>query len=157
VLRLRLTIATLLVALLSPAWADTTRSSNLIYLESSEAPRPALQERVNTCLQLLLADMKLESKSLPTIVVLHVSVRESDHAGFPGFAVKLRRNNDPNVTGQQYYELWLAGEPTPFQYTTGIFTVLTDYFHLQPDEVEKKRTIARVARYLETTVSAKAR
>src|SRR4051794_3153797 len=138
--------AMLLVASFVPLLprAEGQSTSTLIYVQSDSASHAVLRERLERCLQLLLQNRKLGIDSSPVILVVQVSAGEAARAGLAGVAVKLRLNT--GADGEPYYELWLAGEPTAFQYTSGIDAVLTDHFGRHEKDSEQKRTIARVVR-----------
>ena len=104
-----------------------------------------------------MQELKLEGKPLPTILVVHVSAREAGHAGLARTSVKLRLNTDPDRRDQPYYELWLAGEPAAEEYTVAMFSLLDDCFRLHPEPVAQKQVIARVVRYLKSTVNVRVR
>jgi hypothetical protein len=127
----------------------------LLYVESAAAPRGIQQERLETCLRLLMQDLGLSNQPLPLIAVVHIGEAEARRAGLQNVSVKLRLNTDPAADAQPYYELWLVGEPRTADYTFSLDYLLERHFSLQREPAAQQATVARVVRFLDATVSAR--
>lgn len=152
----RLLISALTTLLLSGGVATAAdTATNVIYVESDGMARSIGQEKIANCVRLLQHEMGIDGKTLPTIVVIHVSRREGDRAGLKKVAAKLRINSDRELADKPYYELWLAGDTTTYDYVYSLHYLLQQHFALRETEAEQKSTIARVVRWMDATVSAK--
>ncbi len=148
--------ATLLVGLASSVSVVAARDNGgVLYVESDAAGRPIGQARIASCVRMLEHEMGIEGKPLPTIVVIHVSTKEADRAGLKKVAAKLRVNYDQEKSGEQYYELWLVGNATTYDYVYSLHYLLGQHFGLHEPEAHQRNIIARVVRWMDATVSTK--
>jgi hypothetical protein len=131
--------------------------SRVVYVESPGAGYGLSQERLEHCLQLLAKEMAIDPDALPMIVVMHVSTADAQRAGFGKPTLKLFANYEPENRNRRFYELWLIGASSTYEYTRALASVLEHHFAFGHHDQELGRIIGRVTRYLDATVSAKAR
>jgi hypothetical protein len=127
----------------------------VIFLESSSAGRTLPADKLEDCVRLLAHEMRVDSKSLPAILVVHMSAREGERAGLKKMSAKLLVNSDPEKSIHPFYELWLAGDVNTHDYVFSMYHLLAHHFGVDEPEKQQEETIARVVRYLDATVSAK--
>lgn len=104
--------------------ADAPRgvADKITLVSSSDAPGQIDRDRLAHVYWELLRGQKLESKTPPKIVVLHVSKEEAANASLSQSQVNLDNLGD--------YQLWLVGKPKPDIYVRGIETILRHAFQL---------------------------
>jgi len=129
--------------------------TNLILVESPDAPGRLSLQRLQECLRLLEHEAGQDRPpSLPLIIVLHVSEKEAKEAGFHDASLILRRNTG-NTTADRYYELWVIGEPSKTGYVIALNRMLEDELKLKRDVEQQNHAIARVARWLDAITDVK--
>ncbi len=114
---------TLLMA--SSLWAEDAPSGvaeRITLVASSDAPGHITQDRLAHVYWELIRGQKLESKTPPKVVVLHVSKEEAGNAGMERSGVSFDNLGD--------YQIWLVGKPKPDIYVRGFETVLRHAFQL---------------------------
>ena len=127
----------------------------VIYVESGNSGHGITRVRLENCVKMLAGELGIEKDSLPTVMVIHVGKREAERAGMKGVAVKLRTNRLADSVQDMYYEVWLVGEPSTMEYVYVLHYLLEQHFSLHMDAAARMRTVTRVARWLDGTVSAK--
>ena len=135
--------------------ATAADEPSVIYVESGSAGHGLQAEKIENCVRLLIRELGVEGKPLPTIVVVHVSARDAARAGLKNIAAKVLLNYQAETSKDPYYELWLAGEPATYDYVYALYFILVRHFGQHHTESEQKSTIARVVRWMDATVSAK--
>ena len=134
--------------------AGSVSIPSVVFVESSSAGHGIAPERIEASMRLLAQEMGITG-TLPTIVVIHIDKREADRVGLKNVSAKLRVNSGAEPA-DNYYELWLVGSPTTFEFTYSLSFVLQTHFDLHRAEAEQKAVVDRVVRHLDATVAAKA-
>jgi len=154
-MRRALHMSVLLLLFWGPALrAGSVGASPVIFVESGVAGHGIGAERIDTCMRLLAQEMGV-ANPLPTIVVIHIDKREADKVGLKNVSAKLRINSGSD-RADNYYELWLVGSPTTFEYTYSLAYLLQAHFDLHHPEAEQRAVVERVVRHLDATIAAKA-
>ena len=126
-------------------------SGKLIFLESPDAGHLESQ-KVATCFSMLIHELRLEGKDLPTIVVVHVSEKTGKAAGVPASSVRRNLSGGP---GNIYYEFWIVGQGNAAVYAVYLEVLLERHFALKLTDTEHADVLRRVVRMLNATVSAR--
>ncbi len=125
-------------------------AANLVFLESSDAKGKLPRSKLVSSMSELVRQMKLAGKTLPRILVVHVS---SQDASMVGVKQNAMRHNTGDMY-DEYYELWIIGDAHPAEYTTSFEQMLERHFSLVMTEAERIRVITHVVRYVDATVNA---
>lgn len=96
--------------------------ARITLVSSSDAPGQITHDRLARVYWELIRGQKLESKTTPKVVVLHVSKEEAANAGMARSGVNFDNFGD--------YQIWLVGKPEPNIYVRGFETVLRHAFQL---------------------------
>ncbi len=126
-MRLALLPVGLLMTLLitGSLWAENAPSGiteRITLVSSSDAPGQIDRDRLARVYWELIRGQKLEDKTPPKIVVLHVSKPEAANASLDQSGVNTDNLGD--------YQLWIVGKPKADIYVRGIETILRHAFQL---------------------------
>ncbi len=143
-------LGSIVVFLLATTLAVAQSEQKVSLVASRDAPGSLSVHRLERCLEHLAREWKVPVKELPHVVVFHVSRKVADSA-FVLDDVAVRRNRSGN-SGEEYYELWLVGQPDR-KYVLALQNVIEYHFGLKPTDDERATVVARVARIEDATVN----
>lgn len=90
----------------------------------------------------LILEEKLELRTPPRILVIHLSQPAATHFG--PFAETVRVDHCETSVGDVYYQLWIVGKPSAQAYVDGLQRVLEREFGLRSSEPERNALLERV-------------
>ena len=122
----------------------------LVVLSSSDAPGVLTQRSVAVCLKQLAQEWKADERSLPKIVIIHVSKQAAQLVSIND-KIAVRKNS--KVGGEtEYFELWIAGEPEIRAIVLALENVLESHFQMQVTDDQRKAVMARVVLVQDSTM-----
>lgn len=145
------TLAIILAVCCCAAAIDPTElRPHIIVVKSADAPGDVVPDRISECLNGLAKRLNVDAKALPYILVLHMSKGAAAAAGLKDNAI---RHNNSNV-GQDndYYEMWIVGEPKVNDYVTAAENILEHHFKLKISDVDRINIMRHVRAEMNATV-----
>ena len=127
------------------------QDGSLILLSSPDAAGAVSIERLNSCLHQVMREWRLDVKSAPRIVVMHVSKQGALMASVTS-SPAVRRNTSSDH-GDVYYEVWLVDAPKISDYLVAFENVIEQHYQLTPTENERKQAMQHAARVENSTIS----
>jgi hypothetical protein len=125
-------------------------SGNLVFLESPDVKGKLPKSKLARSMAELVRALKLPLKTLPRVLVLHVSSEAGKAVGVQSCSL---RHNSGQIA-DPYYELWIVGDANAGDYTAAFEQVLERHFELPMTDAERNKVIAQVVRYLDATIDA---
>ncbi len=120
-------------------------AARITLVSSSDAPGRITRDHLAHVYWELIRGQKLENKTLPKIVVLHVSQQEAANASLVQSQVNADNLGD--------YQLWLVGKPSADMYVRGMETILRHAFQLpKKDPPEFLSLMRRLIEFESATV-----
>ena len=92
---------------------------------SSDAPRRIPLEELHTYTERAIAEARQAGKSVPPILVMHVSESAAAVVGV-GRAGVIRHNRGAGAELRSYYEVWLVGQAVFADYVLALQGILND-------------------------------
>jgi|SRR5690349_19267099 len=118
---------------------------NIALVATPDAPGMLSQLEFTSCFWSLTCLISLPHNILPKILVLHVSETAAHIFDVQGPGV-IRHNRTSTPDAQQYYELWIVGQPHITEYAAAVLAVLEDHFGLAMSPDERQSAIESVVR-----------
>lgn len=125
-------------------------AGNLVFVESPDVRGKLPKNKLAGSMAELVRALKLPVKTLPRVLVLHVSSQAGEAVGVQSCAL---RHNSGQIA-DPYYELWIVGDANTGEYTAAFEQVLERHFKLPMTDTERDKVIARVMRFLNATIDA---
>ena len=102
---------------------------NFAVVRSLDAPGQVSLDEFYACTQQLATGLKALGKSMPPVLVLHVSESVADILGVGRTGV-IRHNRSDDAGLANYYEIWLVGNPGLADYVMALQGIFDDYLAL---------------------------
>lgn len=118
---------------------------NIAVVATPDAPGCLSHLEFTSCFWSLTCLMSLPIQDLPRILVLHVSETAAQIFDVDGPGV-IRHNRTDAPEAEQYYELWIVGQPHISEYAAAVMAVLEDHFSLAMSSEDREHAIASVVR-----------
>ncbi len=141
------------ILLVTPSFSFGQNGSldgRVVLLTSSDAPGALTKQRVIACLKQLAHEWKIEERSLPKVVVVHVS-NQTAAAMSINDKIAVRKNR---VLGGEtdYFEVWIAGAPDLRATVRAFENVLESHLQLQVTDEQRNTVMARIVRIQDATI-----
>ena len=92
---------------------------------SSDAPKRISLQELHSYTERVIADARQAGKSVPPILVMHVSESVASVVGV-GRAGVIRHNRHSGAEMSSYYEIWLVGQAVFADYVLALQGILND-------------------------------
>lgn len=106
-------------------------------VNSPDAPGILSSSDLSLCLMTIATTLRVQQRTLPRILVLHVSDVVAAEFGITHPGV-IRHNRCGTGQPGQYYEVWVIGHPEIPEYASGLVGVLEDWFSLNVSDWERQ-------------------
>ncbi len=113
---------------------------DIAVVSSPDAPGQFSVAEFSACMWNLAAMMKLSDRSMPRILVMHVSDTVAARFGVGRTGV-IRHNRSNAAEPLSYYEVWLVGVPDVCNYVAALLGILEDHFLLEISSQERQRAV----------------
>src|SRR5215469_14796450 len=121
-----------------------------VIIEEPGAPGKVDPQKLAEGFHLMIRELHIEPRELPTIVVYHISPRSAQYIGLDSSSIY--RNTG---SGKLRYEMWIIGRPSCHTYSYLLESMLAHHFQVSMDHEGRSLAIRHVEQALNAMLDAR--